>query len=80
MKIVVLDGYTENPGDLSWGRLEELGEFIVYDRSSLTVRMRRSRVSERQKSSLPIKRPSQRGYWTAARPSLYRRTGYRLQM
>lgn len=35
MKIVVLDGYTENPGDLSWGRLEELGEFIVYDRSSL---------------------------------------------
>ena len=36
MKIVVLDGYTENPGDLSWGRLEELGELIVYDRSSLT--------------------------------------------
>ena len=36
MKIVVLDGYTENPGDLSWGRLEGLGEFIVYDRSSLT--------------------------------------------
>ena len=36
MKIVVLDGYTENPGDLSWGRLEELGDFIVYDRSSLT--------------------------------------------
>ena len=36
MKIVVLDGYTENPGDLSWGRLEELGEFIVYDRRSLT--------------------------------------------
>ena len=36
MKIVVLDGYTENPGDLSWGRLEELGEFIIYDRSSLT--------------------------------------------
>ncbi|MCU6698190.1 D-2-hydroxyacid dehydrogenase [Laedolimicola ammoniilytica] len=36
MKIVVLDGYTENPGDLSWSRLEELGEFIVYDRSSLT--------------------------------------------
>ena len=36
MKIVVLDGYTENPGDLSWGRLEELGEFIVYDRSSMT--------------------------------------------
>ena len=26
MKIVVLDGYTENPGDLSWGDLEKLGE------------------------------------------------------
>lgn len=36
MKIVVLDGYTENPGDLSWGELERLGEFRVYDRTSLT--------------------------------------------
>ena len=26
MKIVVLDGYTENPGDLSWGELEQLGD------------------------------------------------------
>jgi len=34
MKIVVLDGYTENPGDLSWGPLEELGEVTVYDRTS----------------------------------------------
>lgn len=32
-KIVVLDGYTENPGDLSWGPLEELGELTVYDRT-----------------------------------------------
>ena len=36
MKIVVLDGYTENPGDLSWGALEALGELTVYDRTSLT--------------------------------------------
>lgn len=36
MKIVVLDGYTENPGDLSWGDMEELGELTVYDRTSLT--------------------------------------------
>lgn len=36
MKIVVLDGYTENPGDLSWAQLEELGELTVYDRTSLT--------------------------------------------
>lgn len=34
MKIVVLDGYTENPGDLSWAPLEELGEVTVYDRTS----------------------------------------------
>jgi glycerate dehydrogenase len=33
MKIVVLDGYTANPGDLSWKRLEEMGEVIVYDRT-----------------------------------------------
>lgn len=32
MKIVVLDGYTENPGDLSWEGLEQLGDLIVYDR------------------------------------------------
>ena len=36
MKIVVLDGYTENPGDLSWTALEALGELTVYDRTSLT--------------------------------------------
>lgn len=36
MKIVVLDGYTENPGDLSWEALRSLGELTVYDRSSLT--------------------------------------------
>lgn len=34
MKIVILDGCIENPGDLSWAPLEELGELIVYDRTS----------------------------------------------
>ncbi len=33
MKIVILDGYTENPGDLSWEGLEALGELTVYDRT-----------------------------------------------
>ncbi len=33
MKIVVLDGYTENPGDLSWAELERYGELTVYDRT-----------------------------------------------
>lgn len=35
-RIVVLDGYTENPGDLTWERLEELGRLTVYDRTSYT--------------------------------------------
>ena len=34
MKIVVLDGFTLNPGDLSWDDLKSLGEFEIYDRSS----------------------------------------------
>ena len=33
LKIIVLDGYTLNPGDLSWSGFEELGEFICYDRT-----------------------------------------------
>lgn len=35
MKIVVLEGYTTNPGDLSWESLEQVGELAVYDRTSL---------------------------------------------
>jgi len=34
MNIVVLDGYTLNPGDLSWKNLESLGPCTVYDRST----------------------------------------------
>ncbi len=32
-KIVILDGYTENPGDLSWEALASLGDLTVYDRT-----------------------------------------------
>jgi glycerate dehydrogenase len=35
MKIVVLDAYAMNPGDLSWEDLRQLGEVEIYDRSSL---------------------------------------------
>ena len=35
MKIVILDGYTENPGDLSWEGFEALGELTVYDRTPI---------------------------------------------
>ena len=33
MRIVILDGYTENPGDLSWEKLNEYGEVIIFDRT-----------------------------------------------
>jgi glycerate dehydrogenase len=33
MKIVILDGYTLNPGDLTWDGLKQLGEVTVYDRT-----------------------------------------------
>ena len=33
MKIVILDGYSANPGDLSWEELERLGTLTVYDRT-----------------------------------------------
>lgn len=36
MKIVVLDGYTLNPGDLSWGKLKSLGDLTIYDRTEYT--------------------------------------------
>ena len=34
MKIVILDAYTENPGDLSWDAFKEFGDLTVYDRTS----------------------------------------------
>jgi len=34
MKIVILDGYVENPGDLSWEPLHQLGDLTVYDRTA----------------------------------------------
>ena len=34
MNIVVLDGYTLNPGDLSWNKMEQLGQLTIYERTS----------------------------------------------
>ena len=36
VKIVVLDGYAENPGDISWDSLKALGDTVIYDRTSYT--------------------------------------------
>lgn len=38
MKIAVLDGYTENPGDISWEPISTLGDLIVYDRTSYDLK------------------------------------------
>ena len=46
MKIVVLDGYALNPGDLSWTAMEALGELTVYDRTSPSELMERSADAE----------------------------------
>ncbi len=46
MKIVVLDGFTLNPGDLSWKDLESLGACEIYDRSSLAEVLKRAGGAE----------------------------------
>ena len=46
MKIVVLDGYTLNPGDLSWQSLKAMGEVIVYDRTAAEEVVERSTGAE----------------------------------
>ena len=46
MKIVILDGYTANPGDLSWDGLRELGELTVYDRTTPEQLLERAEGAE----------------------------------
>lgn len=46
MKIVVLDGYGLNPGDLTWSGLEALGELKVYDRTAPEELLERSKDAD----------------------------------
>jgi glycerate dehydrogenase len=46
MKIVVLDGYTLNPGDLSWKALDSLGTCTIYERTDSSLVMERSREAD----------------------------------
>lgn len=41
LKIVVLDGYTLNPGDLTWDSLNKLGDVIIYERTPTDMIMER---------------------------------------
>lgn len=67
MKIVILDGYAANPGDLSWNDLEAWGELTVYDRTKPDEVMERARdadailtnkvcIGEQEMSGLPCLR------------------------
>jgi glycerate dehydrogenase len=46
LKIIILDGYTLNPGDISWAGFETLGDFSVYDRTSPEKIIERSKNAE----------------------------------
>ena len=46
MKIVILDAFTSNPGDLSWDAIEELGELTVYERTTSEEVLERCTGSE----------------------------------
>lgn len=46
MKLVVLDGFTMNPGDLSWQALAALGDVTIYDRTPNALILERARDAE----------------------------------
>jgi len=46
MKIVVLDGYVLNPGDLSWDSIKKLGDCTIYDRTAPELTIERAKEAE----------------------------------
>ena len=46
MNIVILDGYTANPGDLSWDRLKTFGELTVYERTPASETVERAKDAD----------------------------------
>lgn len=46
MKIVILDGYSVNPGDLSWEELKECGDLTVYDRTNTEDILKRTKNAD----------------------------------
>lgn len=46
MKIVVLDGYVLNPGDLSWNEIKKLGDCTIYERTSVAQTFERSKGAD----------------------------------
>ena len=50
MKIVVLDGFTANPGDLPWTELEQMGQLTVYERTKPDETVERAKDAEMMQS------------------------------
>ena len=46
MKVVVLDGYTLNPGDLDWAPLKELGSCVIHSRTDIAQVVERAHDAE----------------------------------
>lgn len=46
MKIVILDSYALNPGDLSWNKIKNLGECVIYDRTPAELTLERAQDEE----------------------------------
>ncbi len=46
MKLVLLDGYTTNPGDMDWGKLQSLGELTIYEKTEVHEIIERARDAE----------------------------------
>ena len=60
MKIVILDGYTENPGDLSWDSLAAFGDLTVYDRTPYDDAVIAERIGNAEvvfTNKCPIRKP-----------------------
>ncbi len=46
MKIVILDGYTTDEGQLSWGEFEKLGELVYYERTPFDKVVERAKPAD----------------------------------
>ena len=67
MKIVILDAYTTNPGDLSWAEFERLGDFTAYDYTPSHLTVERAKDAE-----IVITNKTARGARTAAEAQIHR--------
>ncbi|NJP39616.1 D-2-hydroxyacid dehydrogenase [Oscillospiraceae bacterium HV4-5-C5C] len=72
MKIVVLDGHTLNPGDLSWSRFEAMGAVTVYERSGYSAAERATILQRAQGADVLLinKTPLDRATLPSLRPEL----------